>query len=307
MTATEIIYRAWMNTETPLLYETANEKGERFIAKINLLDPKNHKAYDAQVTGTCCICAKEFNGGFASKDILSSSYTDWHIHRAPDSVTVCESCAFTLMLNIAEGRAGLCRYSFVAGETLKICNRADLRDAIIAPPPPPFVMVCAISQKKHLAIKARISYGRENYFCMMEEQCVSVNRQLAKDMINIIAALRGIGMTKDEIGKGVIRYDKIKGYRTDAYDKINHLLQPCRTERQFALCLHVAQKMNEEDAICYLGLTPKTTKPQQEPCLSTPYTAAETLKGARADTKCGGKSKDSPAGQQSEQMTLQGF
>ena len=155
-------------------------------------------------------------------------------------------------------RCGLLQYSFVADRQLHICNRAELRDYIINPPDPPFVMVCAVSQKKHLAIKSVISYRRDNFFCMYEEEPIFVDRATAEDDIRFCEALRGIGCTKEEIEKGIIRYDKIKNYGIKAAEKLEAEFKRRLRPRQFALCLHVAQKMNEEEAICYLGLTRKT-------------------------------------------------
>lgn len=307
MTPTQIIFKAWENTPKPIIYHTNDGNGNPIETQCNFLDPLGHKKYDGKYIGKCLICGAETQGGIPSKALLGNSYTDWAMHKAPDTTHICPGCAFTMMLNTASNRCSLFRYSFVADKQLHICNRGEMRDYLLDPPEPPFVMVCAVSQKKHLAIKSRVSYSRENYFCMFEEECVAVNRHMAKEIIDICEALRGIGFTKDEISAGVIKYDKIKNYKLNCINKINHLLRPIRETRLFALCLFVAQKMNEEDAICYLGLTPKTNQSQPGRFLSTQSTKAEMLREGHQDTTCGIKSKDSHDEQQSEQITLENF
>lgn len=260
MKPTQLIYEAWKHTPKPIIYHTNDGKGNPIETQCVFLDPLEHKSYDGDYSGKCIICGAETHGGIPSKAICKDSYTDWAIHKAPEATHICPACAFTLMLNVESSRCGLLRYNFVAEKQLHICNRAEMRDYLISPPEPPFVMVATVSQKKHLAIKSRMSYSKENFFCMLEEECVPVNRQRAEEIINICEALRGIGFTKDEIATGKIRYDKINEFGIGCYDKINDMLNKAMETRMFELCLHLAQKMNEEDAICYLDLTRKTNQ-----------------------------------------------
>lgn len=299
MTPTQLIYQAWLKTPKPLTYLTEE--------KI-FVDPTTHKHYEPEWKGECAICGGVSVGAIKTQKLLSSNYTDWAIHKSPQSDHICIACAFTMLLNVEEKRDCLFRYSFCASEErLELLNREQLRDRIINPPNPPFVLVCAVSQKKHLAIKSRVSYSCENYFCMLEEECMQVNRQAASDMIKLCEALRGIGFTKEEIRRGTIRYDRIKPFKIDAFEKIKKLLDTCIGLRQFALCLYVSQKMNEEEAICYLGLTPRMKLLPQELCSSTQYTKAEMSREVRPGTICGDKLSVSPAEPQNEQMTLGDF
>ena len=307
MTPTQIVYNAWLSTPRPIVYHTSDGKGAAIDTICEFCDPVRHEHFDAGWAGRCLICGADSQGGLPSKRLLKDSYTDWGYHKAPGSDHICAACAFTMLLNADSRRCALFRYSFVADTKLHICNRAELRDFIINPPEPPFVMVCAVSQKKHLAIKALTSYSRDSFFCMLEEERVPVNREMAEKDILLCEALRGLGFTKDEIERGKIRYDKIKDFGIGAYDAISKALKERAGSRQFALCLHVAQKMNEEDAICYLGLTRKTSTSPPEPCSSMRSTEAGTQDEAPADTTCGTRSSALSDGRQNEQMTLEGF
>ena len=307
MSPTQLIYAAWKNTPRPIIYNTSDGKGNAIKAECNFIDPAENPDYETAWQGNCTICGASTVGGIANKKMFSGHYCDWGIHKAQQSDHVCAGCAFTMLLNMQSHRCGLLRYSFLASDTLKICNRAQVRDYIINPPTPPFVMVVAVSQKKHLAIKSRMSYDRENYFCMLEEECIQVNRQQAEDTIKVCEALRGIGMTKDEICKGIIRFDKIKDFKLDAFDKINHALRPCMGSRLFDLCLFVAQKMTEEEAICYLDLIPKMKESQQVHSASMQSINREMSNEVHQDMKCGSKLKDLSGEPQCEQMTWGDF
>lgn len=307
MTPTQLIYRAWQNTPRPIIYHTHDAKGSDIETLCEFSSPEDHLNFETGWRGKCSICGAESSGGIPNGKMLSSNYTDWDKHKNPQGTHVCVACAMTMLLNTVSHRCGLFRYSFCASETLEILNRPQLRDRLLDPPKPPFVMVGAVSQKKHLAIKSHVSYTRERYVCMLEEEAIEVELQCAKDTMNVIEALRGIGFTKDEISTGKIRFDKIKDYKFDAYDKINHLLRPCMGTRLFYLCLFAAQKMNEEEAICFLDLTPRTALARQGHCSSTLSIEAETSKEGPLDTTCGIRSSGSLGARQNGQMTLQGF
>jgi len=267
VTQTQLIYEAWGNTPRPIIYNTSDGSGSAVKTVCNFVDPATHGDYNAAWCGKCLICGAESHGGITALKMLGGNYTDWHLHKESGSDHICAACSFTMLLNMESNRCSLFRYSFVSEKMLHLCNRAEMRDWLINPPEPPFVMVVAVSQKKHLAIKSRVSYSRDIYFCNFEEECVQVNRGMATDIIHTCEALRGIGFTKDEISRGTIRYDKISRFKlADCYDRINNLLRPAMEMRIFALCLFVAQKMDEEESIRYLGLTQKTKTPQPEPC-----------------------------------------
>lgn len=303
---TSLVFNAFQNTSTPIIYNTSDEKGKSITTDCRFMDPRTDDRFE-EIACRCTICGADAKRGINTKKLLGSSYTDWSRHKAPESNYICEACAFTMMLNVESSRCALFRYSFVAEKSLHICNRAEMRDWIISPPEPPFVMAVAVSQKKHIAIKSAVSYQKDRFICNLEEEQIIVNRCEAENAILLCEALRGIGMTKDEISDGTIRYEKIKDFGVGAYEQILNMIKPYIGKRIFALCVFVSQKMNEEEAICYLGLKRKTGTSQPEHCSSMQYTAAETSKEARQAMKCGGKSNALPVEPLNEQMTLAGF
>lgn len=256
MTATKIIYDAWRRGGMPK-YNTRDADGNDIVVECDFFDPLNHQHYNAAWIGECMVCGQHAGGGIPYNKMLSNTYTDWHIHKAQGSTHICKACAFCLLMNTSKNRMALKNYSFVAADKLYICNRAEMRDMLINPPEPPFVAVVAVSQKKHLATKAQVSYSKGRYVCMLEEQRIYVDLDLMRECMKLIEALRGIGMSKTDIGRRNIRYDLVKRWSTEKMVAAIKRLNEYEKSMILPLALHVAQKMDEEEAICCLGLTQK--------------------------------------------------
>jgi CRISPR type IV-associated protein Csf1 len=303
---TTLIYEAWKNTPKPIIYDT-NDGKDDVQKEIHLKDPRTHEKYDPEISGECVICGKEFAGGFQAKHLLGDTFNDWDICKAPLSRSMCEACAFTLLLNMDYNRCKLNTYSFVASDALTICNRQQIRDFLIYPPGPPFVFVITISQKKHLAIKSKVAYDSEYFPVQWEEETVYCEREKIKDHVLFAEALRGIGFTKDEILTGRFNSAKLSKISAEALLRIEEEISKRNKQRMYALAVYAAQAQEEEEAICYLDLQLKTNLRPQPLKSSMPSTGAGTKGGGRRDQKCGRKSKDSPAHQQNELIQLEIF
>lgn len=258
LTSSEIIYNSWLNTPHPLSYETADAKGNKLTKNVSFADPLQLNGYDDNCEGECNLCGQHFKGGIPVKKLLGSSYMDWAIHKNPAGTHICKSCAFCAAMN-PEGRIALFRYAIIAdGKALHLYNRAQMRDALINPPEPPFVAIVPVSQKKHLFGKSKISYSRDDFFCNLEEQTVLVNHAKFVDLIGKIEALRGVGVVKTDIEAGRIGGVFIKNYDAQSQERALEVIEECRRTEMFQLALFLAQKKEEVEAICYLGFKPKT-------------------------------------------------
>lgn len=256
-TPQSIIYNAWKDTTKPIIYETVDAKGKPIIKEVDFAVPEENKSYDKSYSGSCNLCGKETYGGIPIKKMFSSKYMDWPIHKEPGATHVCRACAFCIGMNPI-GRIALFRYPLVAEKTLHLCNRKQFREYLLRPPELPFVMIFPTSQKKHLFAKSKVSYSKENYFCNLEEITVPVNTGI-KEIMTDVEALRGAGFTKDNISSARIPGNVIKKYNlgTCDHERLLEKMENLRESEMFNLALEISQKMEEEKAICYLGLTPK--------------------------------------------------
>ena len=307
MNPTAIVYDSWLYTGNPITFKTTNQNGETTEKQCYFMNPLQHKYFKESLSGICTICGEDISGGFQANRYFSSNYTDWGIHKEPEATGVCKSCAFTMLLNVESGRMALSRYSFCAHRELELLSLKDARKRIANPPNPPFVLVVATSQKKHLAIKAKTSYSRDYFYCNLEENVVAVNRIKAETYLNVMESLRGIGFSKEQIKNKSLPFDKLKKYEMSGAQKIEELYASMNEKTLFDLCLHVAQKNEEEESICYLNLTRKMLMQPPQHSSSMQHTSQETGKEDQVDTKCGGKSKGSRKRPRKEQLTLDLF
>ena len=255
LTPSKIIYNAWLNTEKPIAYEIIGTKGNLNHKDIDFADPRLNKYYDAEYDGQCNLCGEHIKGGIPVNKMFSSNYMDWPIHKSQMATHVCEACAFCIGMNPA-GRVALFRYPIVAEKVLHLCNRKQLKDFILEPPEPPFVMILPTSQKKHLFSKSKVSYSRDKYFCNLEEMPVPINGDIVR-IVKTIEALRGIGFRKSDIESLKIPWTVMKSIGMKESERMIVTMSDIKNSEMFALALEVSQKMNEEEARCCLDLKQK--------------------------------------------------
>lgn len=253
MSQTKLIYDAWKNTPKPIIYNTSDGKKE--IKKpVELLPPEEIKDYNSDLTGICSVCGEEIHGGAPVKKVFGASYVDWGYHKFPEEKNVCENCLFCFTMNAKAGRCCLFRYSFVAEKKIHFCNRKEMREWILNPPEPPFLMVCAVSQKKHLAVKSRISYDREVFYCNIEEIAVKINRKEFTQKLEIVEALRSVGITITEIQTGELSPNKYKSLGFEGCQKAIELLERLKGYEALEIALFVSVKKEMEDLECIMDL-----------------------------------------------------
>ena len=259
MTPASMIYNGFRKKyPEPFLYHTKNGKGEEVTKEVYFADQLKNKFYQPTAEGRCNLCGESLkDGGIPVKKLLGASYMDWAIHKAPEEKYLCTACAFCLGMN-PEGRIALFRYPIVAaGEDLHLCNRAEMREFLLHPPDPPFVMILPTSQKKHLFAKAKISYSRERFFCNLEERTIKVSGEIQR-LVKTIEALRGLGINKNMILEKVIPTPFFRQFSVETVEKVLTTMEQMGRDEMFPLAMEVAQKMSEEEAKCYMDLILKT-------------------------------------------------
>lgn len=298
LTPTQIIYRAWMATDKPLPYLTSVESRE-----ISLLDPVEHKDYTENASGSCYLCGGELSGGISKKKLLPSTFTDHNGAKAPGSDYCCTGCSFCILTN-PDRRQALRWFTFSASqEGLRILNRPDLRDVLVNPPEPPFVLAAPVSQKKHIALRAQVSYSRDRYLCNLEDETIEVNRREIATLLDFVEALLAIGYSKGDLSQ--MQLTRRAGIGPMAVEEIFERLEDYKKKRTYELAIFAAQPKTEEEAICYLDLILTTKNWRTGRKSSMPYTGAETGTEDPVESTCGHRSNDSSDPAQREQLTLE--
>lgn len=204
----------------------------------------------------CWLCGGETGGnGLPVKKAILDTFTNRDMARAPASNYVCAGCAFCL------SQLNLRNYSSLATLTgLVHPTRAEIRDILISPPEPPFVLCIAVSGQKHLHFKSEISYSQDFYPVQMEETRITVNVKLLTKVLNLIERLYTV-FSKDEIKTGRYSQGRMKEIGIAKFQELEDELRSHRGTRLFDLAVFVAQKQEFEE--------PATTLEKEEVCTIT--------------------------------------
>lgn len=215
----------------------------------------------------CWLCGGLTGGrGQPTKKAIKDTFTNHDMARAPASRSICPGCVFSISFR------ELRNYSILATEYgIKHPTRAEIRDILLNPPDPPFVMCIAVSGQKHLTFKADIAYSHDLYLVQMEDTRVIVDIAQLTDILDIAERLYTV-FSKDEIKTGRYSQGRIKELGISMFQELEERLAPHRGNRLFDLAIFVAQKREseapeetqpaEEENVCTTTLTPQITTQQ---------------------------------------------
>ncbi|MBA2878028.1 hypothetical protein HNR63_001082 [Anoxybacillus kamchatkensis] len=304
MEPTRLVYEAWKRTEK-IIQNTKDAKGNEIVREVEFYDPYDVKHME-KIDSRCFLCGETIQEGIATKHVFSDVFTDWNRSRYPIGTHVCPACSFTILTN-PKNRTSLRNFSFVAEEKLHLPNRVEMRQFLVEPPEPPFLIVLAVSQKKHLAFKGTVSYNREIYTVMLEETEVIINRKEFTRLLAIVERFL-FAFTKTEVQTGQYNQQRVLKFGIDRWEWFEEQVKPYRGTELLNVVMFVAQKVErEEDVLCFMGLGQKTKTPPQPHLSFMPSIEAETNDVDQADQICGDKLNDSQKQVQSEQIQLELF
>lgn len=305
MNPTRLVYEAWKNTEE-IIYKTSDGEGKSVAKKLVFLDPAEHPHIEPHVR-LCVLCGDRMTEGIPRSKVFSDVFTDWPYCRNISGTHVCPACCLTILTN-PNGRIAMRTYSWLATKKeLKPLNRPDAREILLNPPEPPFLIVLAISQKKHLIFKGTVSYSREVFPIMLEETPVFIQRSEFAELLELVEHFM-FGFTKTEIKTGEYNQQRVLKFGVDLWEWFEEQIAPYRGMSVLDVVDFVAQKVEKEEQFrCFLASKQKTTIEPQQHSLSMLFTEAGIKKEGPKGLICGGKSNDLPKCVQSEQLTLELF
>lgn len=189
----------------------------------------------------CWLCGGETGGqGLPVKKAILDTFTDHDMARQPASQSVCSGCAFCLSF------LSLRNYSILATQgELRHPTRAELRDILLNPPEPPFVLCIATSGQKWLHFKGEVSYSRNGYPVQLEETRVYVDTSQLEHVLVLVENLYTV-FSKKEILSGEYSQNRIKKFGLARFQRIEKQAATYRGQRLFELGVFVAQKREEK-------------------------------------------------------------
>lgn len=156
----------------------------------------------------CWLCGGDTQGlGHRLKDVITSSFTDGNLAKAPTSQTICYSCAGLMKKETWEQACHKHGHSpyFPVKDGKKPClsswmfsshvfskdgwvrpERSEIAEILLNPPSPPFVITLAEVGKKHVIFKAQASHSQDNYFVNIDEQTIQVNKAKFATLLELV-------------------------------------------------------------------------------------------------------------------------
>jgi len=220
----------------------------------------------------CWLCGGATNGvGWRRKDALSSNFTDHNIAARLDSSTLCQACAATAS---SVGWEQYCRahperglwihFPEKEGKTVRACNwlyfshvftpsfheaptRKRWREILAHPPAPPFLMVMAISGKKQILFRGRVSQSAECFWVQVDTERVLVRPEQFRACLSAFEALYHVGFSKDSIVSGQYHTGQLMTVGLTVWRELEQAIQPWRNKEPglMAICHYCAQKPAE--------------------------------------------------------------
>ncbi len=201
----------------------------------------------------CWLCGGETKGiGWRVKDALSSNFTDCNSAARLDSNTLCQACAatassvgWTQYVQCYPDRKLWTHFPEKEGKTVRACNwlyfshvfaenyhetptRARWRDVLSNPPQPPFLLIMAVSGKKQILFRGRVSYSQDSYWLQYDTTTVLIKRQQFIDCLDAFEHLYNAGFSKDSIVTGKYHQGQLLKVGLSAWRDMESVIKPYR-------------------------------------------------------------------------------
>jgi CRISPR type IV-associated protein Csf1 len=149
----------------------------------------------------CFYCGTECGKEYTTKEYVSKTFSNHDEILRPMSSYVCEGCLKSTsssyditMINGEERKNQWVRlYSWIITKEKNIAatksHIPQIRDIILSPPDPPFSIIISDSGKKQLIFRAHVSFDKDNYPILLEEEKIIVNIEELKNYLLLADAV----------------------------------------------------------------------------------------------------------------------
>ncbi len=213
------------------------------------LPEKPFKALDDQ----CWLCGGEINGrGWGMKKAMGPMFTGHDAARASYSKSVCCSCAALTSRDayqlacgqhghspyfpVKEGKkpayANWMFFSHVfSTEEWIMPDRAGIREYLLNPPEPPFVITLAETGKKHVLFRAAVNHSRTHFMVQMDESPVLINVSEFTEILSVFERGYSMGFSKESLFKGIYNTRQIMKVGVSDWQEIEQMLASYRQKQ----------------------------------------------------------------------------
>lgn len=172
----------------------------------------------------CWLCGGNTHGiGWHLKDIVGAAFTNGNDAKRVDSETICQQCAALMKKEAWEQSSIKFGYSpffpVTTGKKPFLSNwmfsshvfakgfwarpdRSEVRDQLLSPPEPPFVMSFAAVGKKHILYSTAINHSRDFFLVNLDEKKIIVDRVKYTELLEVFERAYTDGFSKDSLLTG---------------------------------------------------------------------------------------------------------
>lgn len=191
--------------------------------------------------GTCWLCGCATVHGFPVKKVIKPTFTDAGLAKTPWSDVICAHCAWALSYH-----KSFRNYSILATKAgLKHPSRAEVRDVLLCPPEPPFMLCVAESGQIWLHFKSKVNTVSAPFVVRFEHLDITVWPETFRIVLEWLEELYVV-FSKKEIESGGYRQDRIREFGIERWETLETMIEPNRKSALFKLALFVAQREEEE-------------------------------------------------------------
>jgi len=259
-------------------------------------EPKKKGAPRYGSDNACWLCgAPTYGVGWPRKIALNTTFCDHNSAKRIDSDTVCQACVATsqsagwLQYCQAHPDRGLwthfpdkgngdprsfnwlyASHVFTPGHH-ETPDRKRWREILADPPEPPFLMILAVSGKKQVLFRGRVSQSRESFWVQADATRILVRPERFTACLSAFEALYHAGFSKDSIVSGDYHSGQLAKTGLATWKSLEDAIRPWRESEPglMQLCHHCAQKPVNPDA------PPPEPKPQRMIAMPKPPPAPD--------------------------------
>jgi CRISPR type IV-associated protein Csf1 len=149
----------------------------------------------------CFYCGTECGTGYTTKKYVAKTFTNHDEVLRPMSSYICEGCLKSMssdyditMINGEERKSQWVRlYSWIITKEKNIASTKShiplIREVVLSPPEPPFSIIISDSGKKQLVFRAVVSFDKDNYPLLLEDEKIIVNINELKNYLLLADAV----------------------------------------------------------------------------------------------------------------------
>ncbi|MDF1578613.1 MAG: hypothetical protein P1P81_09260 [Desulfobulbales bacterium] len=172
----------------------------------------------------CWLCGGATDGvGWPLRTAIKTTFTNHNQAAAPSSDAVCQPCAYfatkeswelylaTLpgtTLKTGHAMSWRCYSHLFTADHHECPSHRRLRDILLNPPQPPFMLIFSFTGQKHLIFRGKVAQNRRLFPVQAEEETIMVDRIRMTTVIRFTEALLAGGFTRKEVLTG--RYNQAR-------------------------------------------------------------------------------------------------